>query len=85
MTEKPEITYDTMDSRGYVPNQALINSKWKHSGNGHIYTITGFFWNGEDDTWLLGHMRTGSNIMYMRTPANFFGYRNGQDRYEPVS
>ena len=83
MTQKPEITLDTADSRGFIPSEdALIGLKFTHQGNGHVYTITGFQWNGEDDTWMLAHTREGSDITYLRTPANFFGFRsNGKVRY----
>lgn len=72
---KPELTFKVPDSRGYVPDLTLIGSQWKHTGNEHVYSIVGFAYNGEDDTWMIQHTRLGSDITYMRTPSNFFAHR----------
>lgn len=85
MSSKPEITHDTPDSRGYIPETALLGSQWFHYGNGHTYTLVRFAWNGEDDTWMYVHTRKGSTFEYLRTPANFHGLReSGHKRYTRV-
>lgn len=85
MTQKPEITQSTKDSRGYTPDITLLASEWRHLGNGYVYTIIGYYWNGEDDTWMYAHIRNGSSQIYLRTPANFHGLREGGEaRYHRV-
>lgn len=84
MTEaKPELTLNTIDSRGVIPNQKkYVGMKFTHQGNGHVYEVVGWAWNGEDDTWMMIHKREGSDITYLRTPANFAGYMSdGRLRY----
>lgn len=79
MTEK-KLDLTTPDSRGYVPDQKLLDTAWRHTGNNHVYNILGFVWNGEDDTWMLGF-----DMTFTRTPANFFGRRSdGSPRFTLV-
>lgn len=84
MTEK-KLDLTTPDSRGYVPDLKLIGTRWKHTGNGKVYTIRQFIWNGEDDTWMLSYWRrveiadpNDPRLVcneFTRSPANFFGKR----------
>lgn len=82
MTVRP-LDLLTLDTSNYYPDPALIGTRWKHAGNGHIYTITGYVWNGETDRWMIKHWRGETHpIEYCRTPQNFFGQRrNGEVRY----
>lgn len=77
-----ELTFLDPDSRGYRPEMNLIGTKWKHTGNLYVYIVSGFVWNGEDDTWMIEHTRTDTHMKFVRTSINFFGYRsNGELRY----
>lgn len=80
-----ELAELTADSVGYVPEKNLIGTRWKHSGNGHVYTIEGFIWCGEYDRWHIAHTREQCDLRFSRSPENFFGWRsNGEVRYRPV-
>lgn len=84
-TQKPEIMLDTKDSRGYCPDTSMIGSVWYHLGSSHNYTVIGYYWNGEDNTWMYAHTRSGSSVIYLRTPHNFHGLReDGEARYHRV-
>jgi hypothetical protein len=87
MSDKPELTLESEDSRGYTPEAHLIGSKWKHLGNGHTYTIVGYVWNGEDDTWMMVHTRNEiTSFQFVRTPINFNGYMSdGRPRYVRIA
>jgi len=82
---KPDLTLETPDSLGYIPEVRLIGTNWQHYGNGHAYVIVGFTWNGETDRWMLRHYRFGTpGVEYCRTPENFFGLIDEtRTRYKP--
>ena len=79
-----DIDLHKTDSHGFLPaiSEDLIGAKFIHQGNGFTYEITGFVWNGDNDTWMLEHKREGCETKFVRTVANFFGYRmDGKARY----
>ena len=51
----------------------LVGTRWRHYGNKHVYTITGFRWNGDLDEWCIDYMRSGVFGVFGRSLSNSFG------------
>lgn len=79
------LTYSTPDINGEVPMLELLGARKRHTGNGKIYTITGFSWNGATDEW--NNIHVGPDGIPINRPlGHWTGNRdNGQPRYEEVS
>lgn len=74
----------TQDEHGYLAPLQLIGKSYRHSGNDHVYTITGVAWLGDTDEWSIKHMRENSSVECVRSFNNFFGNRsNGDLRFFP--
>lgn len=79
------LTYSTPDINGEVPMLELLGARKRHTGNGKIYTIMGFSWNGATDEW--NNIHVGPDGIPINRPLDHWtGNRdNGQPRYEEVS
>lgn len=63
----------------------LLGSKWKHSGNSKIYTVTEYIWHGDTDEWHVEFRRANCPVPFTRTVNNFLGDRdNGVKRFTQV-
>lgn len=71
---------DHQDTVRFTPaHNKLIGERFKHNGNGVIYTVTGFVWFGDMDRWLIIHEADGEQ--FVRTPENLEGrLRDGRKR-----
>ena len=88
--EKPVNTrvfdYDFRDSEGNVAPKEMIGQRFKHSGNGFVYTVIGVVYNGGTDLWEILHNRPDCNVLCARTIRNFHGERgNGETRFTRIS
>jgi len=73
------LTYDTVDANGQTAAQweNQIGAQVRHEGNKKTYVVTGFVWNGENDTWNIV-MREAFNLRAVpvtRPMHQFFGSR----------
>jgi hypothetical protein len=80
----PNFSHDTKDANGDVPDQDLLFTSWKHSGNGHIYTIIDTVWNSDVDQWAFLLQRSDCGVACVRTCRKFFSDRAGKPRYIQV-
>lgn len=81
-----ELTFNTPDVNGYVPDFSLLGRCFKHTGNGKFYRPTGFVWLGETDEWGFKHVRVDPcPIEFCRPISHLTGNRsNGEKRYVEV-
>lgn len=80
-----DLTFKTRDIHGDRPPTYLLGSKWQHSGNKHVYTVTGFSWLGADDVWGFTMRRAGCDVPVTRPLGHLHGWReNGEKRYTRV-
>ena len=81
-----DLTYNTKDSTGLVPDDSLIGVKLLHLGRMSVYHIDGFCWLGENDEWgYLHHEVRGDGLngpTIARPMHHLLGTRsNGEPRY----
>ena len=85
MPKDQNFSHQTLDERMRVAPTDLIGTRWKHSGNGHVYKIVECCWLGEEDHWGLAHVREDNPVLCVRSVDNFFANRsNGDKRFEQV-
>ena len=71
-----DFTLKTKDCNGKAPDEALVGRAFKHAGNGKVYLVSGFSWNGETDEWCVSHFERGKGpqaVVCVRGFRNFFG------------
>lgn len=86
MTEKPEPNpFSTRDCDGLLPEMEEVGTRWKHSGNNHIYIVVDVLWRGTSDTWEYVLKREDSLMKYSRSVKDFYSDRQGVARFTPVS
>ncbi len=85
---RPGFSIDTVDKIGLTGRSLLVLyqfKKFKHTGNGKVYTVTGVNWMGELDLWGLVH-KSPEGVKCVRSVENFLGNRsNGTIRYNQCS
>ena len=52
MQHKDDLTFETPDSLGKIPDLSLIGQVFEHSGNNKLYRLSGYSWEGESDRWM---------------------------------
>lgn len=80
--EKAEqLTYRTPDRNGKIPDLSILGDRKRHSGNGKIYTIVAFSWNGDTDEW--NNVHVGPDGILINRPLDHWTGRraNGEMRY----
>lgn len=90
MTSKPELTYNTPDTHGRIPNNMTIGGLLMHTGNGKLYQITGFAWMGATDEWGYLHHEVRPDgkptVTLVRPLSHVNGRReNGEPRYRKIA
>lgn len=76
------LTFNTMDKDGYSPEEGLINEQFRHTGNGKVYTIKNFAFNGATDEWNFVMYAEDSDVPIVRPMEHLTGKReNGEPRY----
>lgn len=79
----PHFDHGTLDTHGNAAPLHMVGLDYRHTGNGHVYSIKGTCWIGDTDEWGLVHTREDSPNVCVRSLQNFQGNRsNGQRRYE---
>lgn len=82
---KTLLTYQTYDDNGMLPDLAYIGTRLEHTGNGKVYTITGFAWNGETDEWNFLHVGP-DGISIVRPLSHILGTKSdGGQRYHVLA
>jgi hypothetical protein len=71
-----------IDAEGHFAPIELLNTRWRHSGNRHVYTVDAYSWDAQRSLWLI-HYHKGKH-WFTRTVANFKGLRNGVPRFTLV-
>lgn len=54
-------------------NKAMVGCRYVHFNSHRLYTVTDIVWNGDDDLWMVEHIRQGTDTKFVRTLANFNG------------
>lgn len=76
-----QLTYRTPDRNGKIPDLSILGDRKRHSGNGKIYTIVAFSWNGDTDEW--NNVHVGPDGILINRPLDHWTGRraNGEMRY----
>lgn len=85
MQHSPTLNFFVRDSLGKLPDMNLVGQQFRHRGNGQIYTLTGYAWDGESDRWFFVMTKAieGSyGVPVVRPLEHLEGNReNGSQRY----
>lgn len=85
MPKDPNFSHDTLDERNRTAPRDLIGTRYRHTGNGHVYKIVECCWMGDLDHWGLCHVREDNPVLCVRSVDNFFSNRsNGEVRFVKV-
>lgn len=74
-----DFNHQTLDRNLDAAPLPMIGERYRHTGNGHVYTIVGVAWSGATDEWALIHTREGNPVPCVRTVNNFMGLRSNGD------
>lgn len=81
---REQLTLATRDSEFNLPDPKLIGMVYTHTGTSGRYLLTGFAWNGADDTWMavMQETRVPNPVTIVRPLRHMNGLRqSGQGRY----
>ena len=65
------LSFSTADSKNQRPNKSSIGKSYFHPKTRRIYRVTDFVWNSSTDEWNIVYSRTGCDITFTRTLAEF--------------
>lgn len=83
-THSEELTHRTKDANGQIPDLSLKGLRLQHSGNGKVYRIVNFAWDGETDLWsfIARDESKPDSVFIVRPLSHITGRRdNGKKRY----
>lgn len=81
MTRKPQLSLETPDSAGNVPDISMLGKFYRHRKGG-IYKVLEFTWNATYDLWEIEYVGyQGTGVKFTRFLEDF----NSPGRFEPYT
>jgi len=82
-------TNESLDEKGYKPDQSLVGKTYRHQATGHEYVLMGFIFDTDHDLWKTVYTRSDGEVnddpvAFCSSLERWNGEKDGKPRFVEV-